>query len=302
MKAAPTDFHIEFSINGTVVEPNETIYGAAHKFSPSGASSGLYGSAITFKYKKVDGPRPTVQAAYDAPSPASVASTMPAALDPTSPTFKILRLLRVIHTLSTDAVDSNIDENIFVNNKLTAKLTRQLEETMILASGCLPGWAEELPKHFSFLFPFEARYAFLQSTSFGYHRLLAKASTSQTSRTGRNRDDISHLARMTRQKVRISRAQLLESAAKVLELYGTSDAILEVEYFDEIGTGLGPTLEFYSIASKEFARRALKIWRDDDESKEGAYVFHPKGLFPAPIKADDASARYIVYSSMVSLG
>ena len=76
----------------------------------------------------------------------------------------------------------------------------------------------------------------------------------------------------------------------MLELYGTSDAILEVEYFDEIGTGLGPTLEFYSIASKEFARRSLKIWRDEDESKEGDYVFHPKGLFPSPMKVDDSTA------------
>ena len=98
---------------------------------------------------------------------------------------------------------------------------------------------------------------------------------------------MSHLARIVRQKVRISRAQILESCAKVLELYGTSSGILEVEYFDEIGTGLGPTLEFYSIASREFARRSLKLWRDEDETKAGDYVFHPKGLYPAPTKADD---------------
>jgi len=92
-----------------------------------------------------------------------------------------------------------------------------------------------------------------------------------------------------RQKVRISRPQLLESAAKVLELYGTSDGILEIEYFDEIGTGLGPTLEFYSLASQELARRSLNMWRDEDESKEGAYVHHPKGLYPAPIKPDESA-------------
>ena len=71
----------------------------------------------------------------------------------------------------------------------------------------------------------------------------------------------------------------------MLELYGTSNGILEVEYFDEIGTGLGPTLEFYSLASKGFAKKELKLWRDEDESKAGEYVFHPSGLFPAPIAA-----------------
>lgn len=72
-----------------------------------------------------------------------------------------------------------------------------------------------------------------------------------------------------------------------MELYGTSPAILEIEYFDEIGTGLGPTLEFYSLASKEFARRDLGLWRDEDESKPGQHVFHPKGLFPIPMPASE---------------
>lgn len=83
---------------------------------------------------------------------------------------------------------------------------------------------------------------------------------------------------------------MLESAAKVLELYGTSDGVLEVEYFDEIGTGLGPTLEFYSLASKEFARRSLAMWRDEDESKEGTYVYHPQGLYPAPTEPTEPAA------------
>ena len=156
-------------------------------------------------------------------------------------------------------------------------------------SNCLPEWAVELPKHFSFLFPFETRYSFLQSTSFGYGRLIAKSQSSQNSRHGRNRDDVSHLARIVRQKVRISRSQLLESCAKVLELYGTSSGILEVEYFDEIGTGLGPTLEFYSIASKEFARKSLGLWRDEDESKPSEYVFHPRGLYPAPVRSTESA-------------
>lgn len=73
---------------------------------------------------------------------------------------------------------------------------------------------------------------------------------------------------------------------KVFELYGSSSSILEVEYFEEVGTGLGPTLEFYSLVSREFARRDLKVWRDQDSSYPGAYVHHPAGLFPAPMSSD----------------
>ena len=74
---------------------------------------------------------------------------------------------------------------------------------------------------------------------------------------------------------------------KVFELYGSSSSILEVEYFEEVGTGLGPTLEFYSLVSKEFARRDLKIWRDADAGSPGIYVHHPAGLYPGPISPDD---------------
>jgi E3 ubiquitin-protein ligase TRIP12 len=73
----------------------------------------------------------------------------------------------------------------------------------------------------------------------------------------------------------------------VFELYGSSSSILEVEYFEEVGTGLGPTLEFYSLVSKEFARRDLKIWRDADASHPGPFVHHPTGLYPCPLGSDD---------------
>ena len=58
-----------------------------------------------------------------------------------SPHQKILRLLRVLHKLNAEAQDKvafqmpvdTLPESAFVNNKLTAKLTRQLEEPMIVA-------------------------------------------------------------------------------------------------------------------------------------------------------------------------
>ena len=37
---------------------------------------------------------------------------------------------------------------------------------------------------------------------------------------------------------------------QVMTLYGTQKAFLEFEFFGEVGTGLGPTLEFYTLVSK----------------------------------------------------
>jgi hypothetical protein len=63
------------------------------------------------------------------------------------------------------------------------------------------------------------------------------------------------MGRIQRQKVRISRQRVLEAAVKVMDLYAKNKAILEVEYFDEVGTGLGPTLEFYTLVSQELQRK-----------------------------------------------
>lgn len=88
----------------------------------------------------------------------------------------------------------------------------------------------------------------------------------------------------------------------------SSRALLEIQYENEVGTGLGPTLEFYALVSRELQRFDLELWRGDSISagssslvpvpgssstaatvedvlrvKHGAdYVHNPAGLFPLP--------------------
>lgn len=66
----------------------------------------------------------------------------------------------------------------------------------------------------------------------------------------------------------MSRRRILESAVKVMELYGRSRSVLELEYFNEVGTGLGPTLEFYTLLSHELQRKDLGMWRHEEQDKE----------------------------------
>ncbi|KAJ1021374.1 hypothetical protein NDA18_005611 [Ustilago nuda] len=337
LQKKPTDWHLEFSLGSEKLTLDTTIYGAVHRFetvqareqghssSSTGAtlSSSMYGGSrhiwsnvYTVKYKKVSGSdaKPAAESTPEPTSAESAAVELPASIKEDAPYAKLLQLLAVLHSLnmewrevsragdkaSTATPTSALVESAFVNNKLTAKLNRQLEEPMIVASGCLPAWSTDLPKHFPFLFPFEARFAFLQSTSFGYARLLTRwqalHSRNQdpgSSSSSRLDDSFGFLGRLQRQKVRISRANLLASAFKVFDLYGSNSSVLEVEYFEEVGTGLGPTLEFYSLVSKEFARRDLKLWRDSragGSNEDGSqYVFSPLGLFPAPLTQDTSA-------------
>ncbi|KAJ6620558.1 hypothetical protein B0H10DRAFT_2020828 [Mycena sp. CBHHK59/15] len=307
LKAKPTDWHLEFSMDDQILPLDLTIYGAMHQHEMRKKTGALPPNLIwqgvyTVKFKKVPGPVPTVDARPDGAEGSKSRSPSPtlSSIPEDAPHAKILRLLRVLHRLNTLEAERsvfigekrNLPESAFVNNKLTAKLTRQLEEPMIVASSCLPDWALDLPQHFPFLFPFTTRYNFLQSTSFGYARLILKWQSQQArvQDTSRRDEGIGFLGRLQRQKVRISRKHILESAVKVFELYGSSSSVLEVEYFEEVGTGLGPTLEFYSLVSKEFARKDLKIWRDSDATGIGLYVDHPSGLYPAPISPQDIAS------------
>ena len=40
--------------------------------------------------------------------------------------------------------------------------------------------------------------------------------------------------------------------------------LLQIEFEGEEGTGLGPSLEFYSLTACEFQRKDLKMWLCDD--------------------------------------
>lgn len=42
---------------------------------------------------------------------------------------------------------------------------------------------------------------------------------------------------------------------------------MEIQYENEVGTGLGPTLEFYALVSTELQRSDLGLWNDSDSYK-----------------------------------
>lgn len=54
------------------------------------------------------------------------------------------------------------------------------------------------------------------------------------------------------------------NCVQVMELYASPRDVLELEYFGEVGTGLGPTLEFYTLLSHDLQKRSLRMWRHED--------------------------------------
>lgn len=306
LQAVPQDWHIEFSVDGKAIQNETTIYRAifmsATNSDEQHIGRSIWSSTHSIKFRRVPGPPPS-GSGNNAVAAETSDSEIAACLAKNPATASILSLLNILHDMNANIEDvlpetsqqQLIGLNIeplsqFVNTKLTAKLNRQLEEPLIVASSCLPSWSEDLARLYPFLFPFETRHLFLQSTSFGYARSMARWQNAQVEDNRRDRlNDRPFLGRLQRQKVRISRSKILESALKVLDLYGASQSILEVEYFEEVGTGLGPTLEFYSTVSKEFAKKKLRLWRDDGTGS-GEFVTGQTGLFPRPLNSEELGA------------
>ncbi|KAL9275682.1 E3 ubiquitin-protein ligase UPL3-like protein [Drosera capensis] len=223
---------------------------------------------------------------------------LPCDMERSNPTYDILALLRVLEGLNQlaprlriQALCDKFSEGLvasldglnltgvrippeeFVNSKLTPKLARQIQDALALCSGSLPSWCYQLTKTCPFLFPFETRRQFFYSTAFGLSRALYRLQQQQgADGQGSANDREVRLGRLQRQKVRVSRSRILDSAAKVMEMYSSQKAVLEVEYFGEVGTGLGPTLEFYTLLSHDLQKVELGMWRTNSCDKNSMEI------------------------------
>jgi E3 ubiquitin-protein ligase TRIP12 len=83
---------------------------------------------------------------------------------------------------------------------------------------------------------------------------------------------------------------------------------LEVEYDEEVGTGLGPTLEFYTLVCQELQKSGLGMWREDASSytlktnlqaeETGIHSFY--GLFPRPWLSTQDTSGGIQFSEVTN--
>lgn len=202
--------------------------------------------------------------------------------------MEVLCLLRILNALNLywntlyPALDykSILATSDFLNSKIAAKANRQLQDPLVIMTGNLPNWLQQIATVCPFLFPFETRQLLFYATSFDRDRALQRL-LDMTPELSSNDSQERVTPRLDRRKRTISRDDILKQAEAVMQDLATSKALLEVQYENEVGTGLGPTLEFYALVSKELQRADLELWHNTNSGME--YVHHPVGLFPAPL-------------------
>ncbi|VDO26977.1 unnamed protein product [Onchocerca flexuosa] len=223
-------------------------------------------------------------------------------------------------------MEYDMTTDIFVSEKLTQKLMQELADPLIVSARALPPWCDELIFKYPCLFSVETRINYFRATAFGTSRSIvwlqtrhdqmleqsrgATSTVAVSNLAGGRRDDHYpefRIGRIKHERIKVPRndEQLFEYAVRLLEFHASRKAVLEVEYIDEEGTGLGPTLEFYALMAAEFQRKDLAMWMCDDIDTDqtqkldlgegmkppGYYVRRAGGLFPAslPISSEENS-------------
>ncbi|PWA53720.1 ubiquitin-protein ligase 4 [Artemisia annua] len=176
-------------------------------------------------------------------------------------------------------------KNEFVNTRLTEKLEQQMRDTLATSAGGMPSWCAQLMASCPFLFSFEARCKYFKLSALGKHQ-------GQRQAISRSNSDSENESPRSRKKFLVYRDKVLESATKMMNLHASQKVVLEVKYDDEVGTGLGPTLEFFTLVSNEFQKPGLGMWRGDNllssvslqslGNPDSVIGGSPFGLFPGP--------------------
>ncbi|XP_069831692.1 E3 ubiquitin-protein ligase TRIP12 isoform X3 [Dendropsophus ebraccatus] len=225
-------------------------------------------------------------------------STPPENITFDDPSLDVVILLRVLHAISRywfylfdNAVCKEIiPTSEFINSKLTAKANRQLQDPLVIMTGNIPTWLTELGKSCPFFFPFDTRQMLFYVTAFDRDRAMQRLLDTNPEINQSDSQDSRVAPRLDRKKRTVNRDELLKQAESVMQDLGSSRAMLEIQYENEVGTGLGPTLEFYALVSQELQRADLGLWRGEEitlanpkGSQEGTkYVHNLQGLFALP--------------------
>ncbi|CAH0406076.1 unnamed protein product [Chilo suppressalis] len=160
----------------------------------------------------------------------------------------------------------------FINAKLAAKANRQLQDPLVIMTGNLPPWLKKIAYACPFVFPFECRHLLFYVVSFdrdrALQRLLEAGGERGAAGAGAGADSERVAPRLDRRKRTVQRHNVLRQAEHVMHEFAHSKALLEIQYENEVGTGLGPTLEFYALVSQELQRADLDVWHGSENFKQ----------------------------------
>ncbi|CAL5097213.1 unnamed protein product [Urochloa decumbens] len=232
---------------------------------------------------------------------------LPGDLDRSDPSYNLLFMLKVLEGMSRFSYQLLMDEQIskfaegtlqdiddvkvaihplqqqqFMSILLTNKLELQMQDSLF-EDGLIPSWCVYLVETCPFLLSFNTRWKYFCLTA--HRAFMSDQVSSSPDQVNNTSDQVNGHSDQVKsppqtKKYRVNRSAILEGAVSMMNNHGPSSRIVEVEFIGEVGTGRGPTFEFYTTISHELQRAGLGMWRGDN-CKDG-FIHASFGLFPKP--------------------
>jgi len=156
--------------------------------------------------------------------------------------------------------DGFLSPKAFHNPIVQHSFTVQLGDCLAVAGEVLPEWLEETITKWPFLLPAALRRRYFQCTAFSpLDGLLALQDWAEKGHLGLGSVGERKLEK-PRTKVKVAREKILKSAIALFDRHASASTSLEFEFDGECGSGLGPTLEFYTLVCQALLRRGHGLW------------------------------------------
>jgi len=200
-------------------------------------------------------------------------------------TMSCIKLLKAIHSClgsiwRKDEIVlreiSHIKESDFLNAKIEKLAKKQMQDSYQSLYLVASSWLKTIATQCPFTLTEQTRNLLFRMCFFDIRRSLhylvkyLKISGNPS---------ITGSSKLNRAKTKIHRKKIIESGIQIMNGHTSINDLLEFDFFDENGSGLGPTLEFYSLSAS--ALREMKpLWRSMEKGT----------LFPAPLDPNKPEA------------
>jgi hypothetical protein len=190
-----------------------------------------------------------------------------------SPFIYLLALFEICinHFGNLFGFKSKLEVGLLENSKISSLLLKQVRDPYAISSNTVPSWCKDLISSFPYLSSFDSKYLFFKTSAFDLKRSMTNLYVYIKNFMGENIIEDKTLATVKRKKFCIDRENIIRSTEKLVRDHGNYNGYMEFEYLNESGSGLGPTLEFYSIFMQCVMSNKNLWYKTSDHS-----------LYPAP--------------------
>ena len=175
----------------------------------------------------------------------------------------VLELLKHIKRLKPD---TDVECKTF-----SSHLSQSLSSVVL--THCNYSVASSLFYHYPFVFTLSDRLLYFQESALDFasavyamHKRFVKPDA------GRSKHQIKY-------NFTIKRENIYEDGIKIIRYFAGSIGLLEVAFAGDVGLGIGPTQEFFTLFSQEMCKTSRNMWRTEPGRE---FAFSEGGLYPLP--------------------